>query len=97
LDFKRDFNFAKTYATGISPWKPFIIPYKGIDADYHGTPEDINKDGKVDDADKTALSPMNLITEVHKRASAYLYTFRNETTACSVITIMTRFYQAFIN
>jgi hypothetical protein len=22
----------------------FIIPYKGIDADYHGTPEDINKD-----------------------------------------------------
>jgi hypothetical protein len=29
-------------------------------------PEDINKDGKVDDADKTALSPMNLITEVHK-------------------------------
>jgi hypothetical protein len=33
-----------------------FIPYKGIDADYHGTPEDINKDGKVDDADKTALS-----------------------------------------
>jgi hypothetical protein len=29
-------------------------------------PQDINKDGKVDDADKTALSPMNLITEVHK-------------------------------
>jgi hypothetical protein len=26
--------------------------------------EDINKDGKVDDADKTALSPMNLIVEV---------------------------------
>jgi hypothetical protein len=37
--------------------KPFIISIKGIDADYHGTPEDINKDGKVDDADKTALSP----------------------------------------
>jgi glycerophosphoryl diester phosphodiesterase len=47
-------------------FETFIIPYKGIDADYHGTPEDINKDGKVDDADKTALSPMNLITEVHK-------------------------------
>jgi hypothetical protein len=29
-------------------------------------PDDINKDGKVDDADKTALSPMNLIVEVHK-------------------------------
>jgi glycerophosphoryl diester phosphodiesterase len=33
--YKRDFDFTKTYATGISPWKPFIIPYKGIDADYH--------------------------------------------------------------
>jgi hypothetical protein len=40
-----------------------IIPYKGIDADYHTLR--INKDGKVDDADKTALSPMNL-NEVHK-------------------------------
>jgi glycerophosphoryl diester phosphodiesterase len=57
-------NFTKTYATGISPWKPFIIPYKGIDADYHGT-QDIKDGRKVDDADKTALSPMNLI-EVHK-------------------------------
>jgi hypothetical protein len=34
-------DFAKTYATGISYYS------KGIDADYHGTPEDINKDGKV--------------------------------------------------
>jgi glycerophosphoryl diester phosphodiesterase len=38
------------------PWKPFIIPYKGIDADYHGTPGDINKDGKVDDADKSFVA-----------------------------------------
>jgi hypothetical protein len=34
---KETLNFTKTYATGIS-LKPFIIPYKGIDADYHGTP-----------------------------------------------------------
>jgi hypothetical protein len=33
----------------------FYYSYKGIDADYHGKPDDINKDGKVDDADKTAL------------------------------------------
>jgi hypothetical protein len=50
---KRLWNFTKTYATGISR-KPFYSA--GIDADYHGTPDDINKDGKVDDADKTALS-----------------------------------------
>jgi hypothetical protein len=34
----------------------FYYSIQGIDADYHGT-RDINKDGKVDDADKTALSP----------------------------------------
>jgi hypothetical protein len=39
----------------------FYYSYKGIDADYHGKPDDINKDGKVDDADKTALSPMKLL------------------------------------
>jgi glycerophosphoryl diester phosphodiesterase len=64
---KRDFvlrtaaglDFAKTYATGISPWKSFIISYKGIDADNDGKADDINKDGKIDDSDKTALSPTN--------------------------------------
>ncbi|CAM2798268.1 glycerophosphodiester phosphodiesterase [Flavobacterium frigoris] len=85
---KRDFgffrtaaglDFAKTYATGISPWKPFIIPYKGMDADKDGKADDVNKDGKVDDADKTALSPTNLISEAHKRGlQVHTYTFRNE-------------------
>jgi glycerophosphoryl diester phosphodiesterase len=85
---KRDFgffitaaglDFAKTYATGIAPWKPFIISYKGIDADYDGKPDDINKDGKVDDADKTALLPTNLIVEAHKIGlQVHTYTFRNE-------------------
>jgi glycerophosphoryl diester phosphodiesterase len=48
---------------------------------FHGTQDDINKDGKVDDADKTALSPTNLI-EAHKIGlQVHTYTFRNETTA----------------
>jgi glycerophosphoryl diester phosphodiesterase len=34
----------------------FIISYKGIDADMMKA-DDINKDGKIDDSDKTALSP----------------------------------------
>jgi glycerophosphoryl diester phosphodiesterase len=62
--YKRDFEFYKTgYFAKRSNFalETFIIPYKGIDADYHGKPDDINKDGKVDDADKTALLPMNLI------------------------------------
>jgi glycerophosphoryl diester phosphodiesterase len=57
-------DFTKTYATGISPWKPFIIPSKEL-TQISWYPDDINKDGKVDDADKTALSPTNLI-EAHK-------------------------------
>jgi glycerophosphoryl diester phosphodiesterase len=70
-------DFAKTYATGIS-----LFYSKGIDADYHGTPEDINKDGKVTQIKQ--LLPMNLITEVHKIGlQVHTYTFRNETTACS--------------
>jgi glycerophosphoryl diester phosphodiesterase len=85
---KRDFGFFKTtagldfvttYATGISPWKPFIIPYKGIDADNDGRPDDINNDGKVDHSDKMALSPTNLIAEAHKRGLVvHTYTFRSE-------------------
>jgi hypothetical protein len=76
-------NFTKTYATRIS--LETFIPPKGIDADYHGTPRDINGMEKVDDADKTALSPMNLITEVHKIGllKYILYTFRREAIACS--------------
>jgi hypothetical protein len=35
--YKETLIFTKTYATGIS-LETFIIPYKGIDADYHGTP-----------------------------------------------------------
>lgn len=63
-------DFVKTYATGIGPWKPFIIPYKGVDA---------NNDGKADDADKVALPPTTLISDAHKKGlQVHAYTFRNE-------------------
>jgi glycerophosphoryl diester phosphodiesterase len=85
---KRDFgffrttaglDFAKTYATGIGPWKPFIISYKGIDLNNDGKPDDTNNDGKIDEEDKTALRPTNFIIEAHKRGlQVHAYTFRNE-------------------
>lgn len=85
---KRDFgffstaeglDFVKTYATGIGPWKTFIISYKGTDVNKDGKAGDINGDGKVDDADKIALPPTNLINEAHKRGlQVHAYTFRNE-------------------
>jgi hypothetical protein len=60
--YKETLNFTKT-VTGIS-WKPLLFHTKEL-TQIIMVPRGINKDGKVDDADKTALSPMNLI-EVHK-------------------------------
>ncbi|WP_081478704.1 glycerophosphodiester phosphodiesterase [Flavobacterium frigoris] len=85
---KRDFSFfispegldfVKTYASGIGPWKTFIISYTGTDVNKDGKADDINGDGKVDDADKIASPPTNLIHEAHKRGlQVHAYTFRNE-------------------
>jgi hypothetical protein len=61
--YKETLILLKRNVTGILPWKPFVFHTKGRRLSWY--PRDINKDGKVDDADKT-LSPMNLITEVHK-------------------------------
>jgi glycerophosphoryl diester phosphodiesterase len=72
-------DFVKTYANGIGPWKPFIIPYKGIDANNDGIADDLNADGKVNDTDKDAITPTNLIAEAHKRGlMVHAYTFRDE-------------------
>ena len=72
-------DFVRTYATGIGPWKPFIIPYKGIDANKDGVADDLNGDGKIEDADKVAMEHTHLIERAHKRNLAvHVYTFRNE-------------------
>ena len=72
-------DFVKTYANGIGPWKPFIIPYKGIDTNHDGVADDSNSDGKIDDADKLAMEPTRLIERAHKRKlEVHVYTFRNE-------------------
>jgi glycerophosphoryl diester phosphodiesterase len=72
-------DFVKTYANGIGPWKPFIIPYKGIDNNSDGTADDTNADGKVNDSDKDALPPTTLIADAHKKGLlVHAYTFRNE-------------------
>jgi glycerophosphoryl diester phosphodiesterase len=67
----------------------FIISKELMDND--GKPDDINKDGKIDDSDKTALSPTNLISEAHKRGlQVHTYTLETKVTVC-LITIMTHF------
>lgn len=67
-----------TYADGIGPWKRYIISIKGtLGAD--GKPMDMNADGKVNDADASALPPTSLVADAH-RAGLFVhpFTFRNE-------------------
>jgi glycerophosphoryl diester phosphodiesterase len=72
-------DFVKTYANGIGPWKPFIIPYKGIDNNNDSMADDLNADGKVNDSDKEAMTPSSLIADAHKKGLlVHAYTFRNE-------------------
>lgn len=68
----------KTYADGIGPWKRYIVSVKGtVGAD--GKLQDINGDGKINDADTTTLPPTNLVADAHKAGLlVHPYTFRNE-------------------
>lgn len=68
----------KTYADGIGPWKRYIISTQGtFGAD--GKQVDINRDGKLNDADSTSQPATSLVADAH-RAGLFVhpFTFRNE-------------------
>jgi len=68
----------RTYADGIGPWKPYIVPVKGR-LDDAGNVEDINGDGKVDLTDASTETPTSLIDDAHKAGLfVHAFTFRNE-------------------
>jgi glycerophosphoryl diester phosphodiesterase len=68
-----------TYADGIGPWKPMIIASKGVDADKDGKADDVNKDGLVNETDRTLLPASSLVTDAHAAGLlVHAYTFRNE-------------------
>ena len=68
----------KTYADGIGPWKPYIVPVKGT-LDAAGNLRDLNGDGKIDLRDATTQPPTTLIDDAHKAGLfVHAYTFRNE-------------------
>ena len=67
-----------TYADGIGPWKPYIVPVKGT-LDANGAVKDMNGDGKINYADATTQAPTTLIADAHKAGlMVHAYTFRNE-------------------
>ena len=67
------------YADGIGPWKPYILPTAAIRLTLDGKVADANADGLVDDRDRKALAPTDLVERAHARGLlVHPYTFRNE-------------------
>ncbi|MDB5843222.1 MAG: glycerophosphodiester phosphodiesterase [Polaromonas sp.] len=68
----------KTYADGIGPWKPYIVPVKGA-LDAAGNLRDVNGDGKANYNDASSQPATTLIDDAHKAGLfVHAYTFRNE-------------------
>jgi glycerophosphoryl diester phosphodiesterase len=69
----------KTYADGVGPWKPYILPSRQVDRDSDGKPDDLNKDGKVDERDRVLMSPTSVVADAHAIGLfVHTWTFRNE-------------------
>jgi glycerophosphoryl diester phosphodiesterase len=68
-----------TYADAIGPWKRSIVSVAGTDLNNDGSPDDIDGDKAITDADKHTVAPSSLITNAHMAGLLVTpYTFRNE-------------------
>ena len=69
----------KTYADGIGPWKPYLIPSKQVDANNDGKPDDLNGDGVIDERDRVLMPATSVVSDAHKAGLfVHPYTFRSE-------------------
>ncbi|MGE0315345.1 MAG: glycerophosphodiester phosphodiesterase [Lautropia sp.] len=67
-----------TYADGVGPWKPYIVPIKGL-FDAAGNMIDANGDGKVNYADASSTTPTSLVADAHALGLfVHTWTFRSE-------------------
>lgn len=68
----------KTYAEGIGPWKPMVIPVK-CTLDASGACKDVDGDGSFNGyADSTQQAPTTLVADAHKAGLfVHVYTFRS--------------------
>lgn len=64
----------KTYANGISLWKPYIASAKYLDKDGNGQPDDLNNDGKLDYRDRVMMTASNLVKDAHA-ANLFVHPF----------------------
>lgn len=69
----------KTYADGIGPWKPYLIPSRLVDNNQDGKPDDLNGDGKIDERDRVMMAPTDVVKNAHAAGLfVHPYTFRSE-------------------
>jgi glycerophosphoryl diester phosphodiesterase len=71
--------FVKTYADGIGPWKPMLVPVK-CTVDANGNCTDLDGSGGFNGyPDANSQTPTTLVTDAHKAGLfVHEYTFRNE-------------------
>jgi glycerophosphoryl diester phosphodiesterase len=78
--FIEDFTLAevKTFAEGIGPWKPMVLPVK-CTLDTAGACRDMDGDGSFNGyADSTTQAPTSLVSDAHKLGLfVHPYTFRS--------------------
>lgn len=68
----------KTYADGIGPWKPYLIPVQA-QLDGAGNPTDLTGDGKISLSDAQTQRPTALLQDAHKLGLfVHPFTFRSE-------------------
>jgi glycerophosphoryl diester phosphodiesterase len=68
-----------TYADGVGPWKPYIVPTTGTDTNGDGAADDVTGDGRVDERDRELAPPTSLVRRAHRRGlEVHTWTFRNE-------------------
>jgi glycerophosphoryl diester phosphodiesterase len=67
-----------TYADGVAPWKPYLMAGKQvIGAD--GKPQDLNKDGAIDERDRVLLPATDVVKNAHAVGLlVHSWTFRSE-------------------
>lgn len=69
----------KTYADGVGPWKPYILPGRFVDRNNDGKSDDLNGDGAIDERDRVLLAPTKLIEDAHRLGLfVHTWTMRNE-------------------
>jgi glycerophosphoryl diester phosphodiesterase len=76
---EEDLAEIKTYADGVAPWKPYILPSRQIDRNNDGKPDDLNADGRVDERDRIVMTPTDVVRNAHALGLfVHTWTFRSE-------------------